>query len=89
MRKLVSVLVALAVLFSAFAFADDLSVLTDEELVVIDDEMSRESSEMISTAIMAQPGFYHVTDDAVLLGNAVQDLLVQSVVPAVTGLFQF
>lgn len=49
--------------------------LTDEELVVIDDEMSRESSEMISTAIMAQPGFYHVTDDAVLLGNAVQDLL--------------
>ena len=49
--------------------------LTDEELVVIDDEMSRESSEMVASAIMAQPGFYHVTDDAVLMGDAVQELI--------------
>ena len=45
MRKFIAVLVAVAVLFSAFAFADDLSVLTDEELVSLHqdvlDEMER------------------------------------------------
>ena len=45
MRKFIAVLVAVAVLFSAFAFADDLSVLTDEELVALHqdvlDEMER------------------------------------------------
>ena len=49
--------------------------LTDEELVVIDDELSRESSEMVASAIMAVPGFYHVTDDAVLMSDAVQSLI--------------
>ena len=49
--------------------------LTDEGLVVIDDDMSRESSEMVAAAIQAQPGFYHVTDDAVLMGDATQDLI--------------
>lgn len=49
--------------------------MTDEELVVIDDDMSRESSEMVASAIMSQPAFYHVTDDAVLLGSATQDLI--------------
>ena len=49
--------------------------LTDDELVVIDDELSRESSEMVEAAIMSQPGFWHVTDDAILMGNATQDLI--------------
>ena len=49
--------------------------LTDEEMVVIDDDMSRESSEIVASAIMAQPGFWHVTDDAVLMGDATQDLI--------------
>ena len=49
--------------------------MTDEELVVIDDDISRESSEMIGSFIMSQPGFWHVTDDAVLLGRATEDLV--------------
>ena len=50
--------------------------LTDEQLVIIDDDMSRESSEMIQAAVMSQPGFWHVTDDAVLLGDATNDLIM-------------
>ena len=49
--------------------------LTDEEMTVIDDDMSRESSEIISGAILSQPGFYHVTDDAILMGDATVDLV--------------
>lgn len=49
--------------------------LTDDELVVIDDELSRESSEMVAAAIMSQPGFWHITDDAILMGNATQELI--------------
>ena len=49
--------------------------LTDEELVVIDDDYSRESSEMVGSFIMSQPGYWHVTDDAILLGSATQDLV--------------
>ena len=49
--------------------------LTDEQLVVIDDDMSRESSEMIGSFILSQPGYWHVTDDAVLMGDATQDLV--------------
>ena len=49
--------------------------MTDEELVVIDDDLSRESSEMIGNFIMAQPGYWHVTDDAILLGMATEDLV--------------
>ena len=49
--------------------------LTDEQLVVVDDDMSRESSEMIQSMVMSQPAFWHVTDDAVLMGDATQDLL--------------
>lgn len=49
--------------------------LTDENLAVIDNDMSSESSDMIAAAIMGQPGFWHVTDDAVLMSDAVQDLL--------------
>ncbi|MBR5063837.1 MAG: hypothetical protein IKX05_03885 [Bacteroidales bacterium] len=43
--------------------------------MVIDDDISRESSEMIGSFIMSQPGFWHVTDDAVLLGRATEDLV--------------
>ena len=49
--------------------------LTDENPVIIDDDMSHESSEMVAAAIKAQPGFYHVTDDAILLSDATQDLI--------------
>ena len=49
--------------------------MTDEELVVIDDDLSRESSEMIRNFIMSQPGYWHVTDDAILLGRATEDLV--------------
>ena len=49
--------------------------MTDEELVVIDDDLSRESSEMIGNFIMSQPGYWHVTDDAILLGRATEDLV--------------
>ena len=49
--------------------------LTDDELVVIDDELSRESSEMVAAAIKSQPGFWHITDDAILMGNATQELI--------------
>ena len=49
--------------------------LTDEELVVIDDDYSRESSEMVGSFIMSQPGYWHVTDDAILMGRATEDLV--------------
>ena len=42
MRKFIAVLVAVAVLFSAFAFAEDLSVLTDEELVSLHQDVLEE-----------------------------------------------
>ena len=49
--------------------------LTDEEMAVIDDDLSRENSEMVSEIILSRPGYYHVTDDAILSATATRDMI--------------
>lgn len=49
--------------------------VTDSGLVTIDDGMCRESSEMISESILSRPGYFHVTDDAVLMTDSTEELI--------------
>lgn len=48
---------------------------TQENMVIVDDDMSRESSEMVSQMIQARPGFFHVTDDTILTSKAQEELV--------------
>lgn len=52
-----------------------IELLTDEEMAVIDDDLSRENSEIVSEIILGRPGYFHVTDDAILTADTTQDLL--------------
>lgn len=48
---------------------------TQEDMVIVDNDMSVESSEMVSKSILARPGYFHVTDDAILTSEAQEDLV--------------
>ena len=48
---------------------------TQEDMVVVDNEISQESSEMVSKSILARPGYFHVTDDAILTSQAREELV--------------
>ena len=49
--------------------------VTDTGLPVVDDSLCRESSEMISAAILSRSGYFHATEDAILLSDATEDLI--------------
>ncbi|MBO4844670.1 MAG: hypothetical protein J5490_08885 [Bacteroidales bacterium] len=48
---------------------------TQEDMVIVDNDMSVESSEMVQESILARPGYFHVTDDAILTPQAQEDLV--------------
>ena len=48
---------------------------TQEDMVIVDNDMSVESSEMVASSILGRPGYFHITDDAILTSEAQEDLV--------------
>ena len=49
--------------------------IDDSGLGIVDDSLCRESSEMISAAILSRPEYFRATEDAILLSDATEDLI--------------